>query len=111
MCLGIGVTRGVVINDSLISIKRAPEPTDIIWENCNVSKCTRFNNLTRSGFITLLLLGLSFLIIFLINIEQRKVNDVPPEIKKERRATSLIIGFFSSLAITILNGMLILAIK
>ena len=49
---------------------RSPEPTDIYWENLNVSKKTRKHRKLISALATAVVILISAGIIVLINLEQ-----------------------------------------
>lgn len=50
-----------------IIVKRAPEPTDIIWENLHSSFMDRFKRKIFVGFITVVLVIIGLGIVVLIN--------------------------------------------
>ena len=56
-----------------ISFESAPEPTDIIWENFEISKCQRFNKMLCANLSVIFLLALSFGILFGVNIAKGRV--------------------------------------
>ena len=47
-----------------IRVQRAPEPSDVIWENCGVLTSTKFKNRILTILGTILILAASFVFIF-----------------------------------------------
>ena len=56
-------------------IERAPEPTDIFWENQNVPVASRIKKVTKVFLATLVLIGICFGIIYGLNIAKRRLNE------------------------------------
>jgi hypothetical protein len=49
-------------------MERAPEPTDICWENINVSFTQRIWKVCMTYLATLVLIAICFIFIFLLNL-------------------------------------------
>jgi len=47
--------------------ERAPEPTDVYWENLKVSNASRFYYICKTYFYTLLLIGVCFGVTYGLN--------------------------------------------
>ena len=67
---------------NIISVKRAPEPTDVIWENLGYTSLYRFKALWKTNLGTLLTLIACGGAIFGINIAQVTVSDQDPKNEK-----------------------------
>ena len=52
---------------SRYSIERAPEPTDVFWENLNIKTHVRYKNVFITYLATLVVIGICFGIIWGIN--------------------------------------------
>jgi hypothetical protein len=50
--------------ESKVVVTRAPEPEDIIWDNIGISSCSIYLRKLMTYFVTLLLLGASFGIVY-----------------------------------------------
>jgi hypothetical protein len=59
--------RGFYFKGNLISIKRAPEPDDVFWENCGYNINYKIKWRTFSWIITIFLLIFSFFALFGLN--------------------------------------------
>ena len=55
-----------------ISIEKAPEPEDIIWENLGISTFEKVKRKLLTYFVTFLLLGISFVAV--LRLSQTKNN-------------------------------------
>jgi uncharacterized membrane protein YeiB len=99
--------------------ERAPEPSDIYWENLNTTKCQRIFRTMLAYIITLALFGLGTFIIFTVKvfqiakmkedaaiekkemtIEQLNMHDLEEHLRQRR---AQIISIYCSLMISILN--------
>ena len=71
----------VCCNDkNKMTFERAPEPSDVYWENLNITTCQRFLRVACTYFGTVLVIGICFGIIYGINIakiELKKVEGMP----------------------------------
>jgi hypothetical protein len=54
---------GIFFKNSLINVKRAPEPSDVLWENLAFSNKEIVRRRTRGYALTFVMLCFSFLII------------------------------------------------
>ena len=54
-------------SDYIIRVKRAPEPSDVKWENCGASVFSKIFSRLFTWTITIILLGACFTLIYLIN--------------------------------------------
>lgn len=54
--------------------ERAPEPSDVYWENLYVSDFERFFRLVMTYFATFILLVICFVIIYLLNVASNNLN-------------------------------------
>lgn len=52
-----------ILDGSRVKIRRAPEPTDVIWENICYSKCNKVTSRLITSVITALLVGAGFAVI------------------------------------------------
>jgi len=57
------------------SFRRAPEPTDVYWDNLSVSYLGRFCRVLMTYFFTILLIGVCFGCIYGITILKRDINE------------------------------------
>jgi hypothetical protein len=67
-------------NSSALTYERAPEPSDVYWENLNVTSMQRFLRVVLTYLGTVLIIGICFGIIYGINIakiELKKIDSVP----------------------------------
>jgi hypothetical protein len=53
---------------SKLKFERAPEPTDVYWENLNVTSTKRFCRIAATYLATILVIGACFGIIYGINV-------------------------------------------
>ena len=53
------------LRGSALDVRKAPQPSDIIWENLGVTTCSRFFRTLLTFTVTVLLLGLSIVLVFL----------------------------------------------
>jgi hypothetical protein len=47
---------GIYFKGNNLQVDRAPEPTDIIWENCGFTRKEKFTKRALSGVVTLVLM-------------------------------------------------------
>jgi hypothetical protein len=76
-----------------ITTSRAPEPEDIIWENIGIPDCSIIQRKLLTYFVTLVLLGASFGIVYGLTILQITYN-------------SSILSIMISLSITVINAII-----
>mmetsp|Transcript_17892 Transcript_17892/g.30408 ORF Transcript_17892/g.30408 Transcript_17892/m.30408 type:complete len:145 (+) Transcript_17892:1292-1726(+) len=76
----------LISNENSFIWERAPEPTDIFWENLNVSVFKRVFKNVFSYFVTFLLICLCFLFISLIKLSQ---DTYMKEIKRKQEEGDL----------------------
>jgi hypothetical protein len=57
-----------------LEFEAAPEPTDIIWENRQITTRSRYIRLAIAIFITLILLSISFTIIIMLKQKAMESN-------------------------------------
>lgn len=72
-----------------LRIVRAPEPSDIIWENLECSDGTRILRKSITAFITFILLVVSFIIIYLAQVCSTDTLDPPSSCRDTRRKSQL----------------------
>lgn len=58
----------------VVQVRRAPEPSDIKWENCGASNSAKVGKRLSTWSVTFILLGCCFGLIYLINLWQVKIN-------------------------------------
>eukprot|EP00357_Protocruzia_adherens_P031247 CAMPEP_0115022088 /NCGR_PEP_ID=MMETSP0216-20121206/31305_1 /TAXON_ID=223996 /ORGANISM="Protocruzia adherens, Strain Boccale" /LENGTH=1152 /DNA_ID=CAMNT_0002394631 /DNA_START=120 /DNA_END=3578 /DNA_ORIENTATION=- len=59
----------------ILSAERAPEPSDVMWENLGVTGAKRFRNTLTTSIATLILLGLAFGVLMLLSLWQEDLKD------------------------------------
>ncbi|KAL4497851.1 hypothetical protein ABPG72_000606 [Tetrahymena utriculariae] len=97
----------------IINVHRAPEPSDINWENCSASSFQQVSRRLFTWICTFIILCFCFLLIYFINKWQynvnqdNKINTNDPFVK----AQLILLSLFSSLAIVIINSMLVIILK
>lgn len=100
-----------------IYVSRAPEPTDVYWENLGVTPCTRFGYLILTYLATLLALAVVFAISYGVN---RYKTDVENDYNRDKLAgnsqlSDLILvrglSFLTSLIVVISNNILVILIR
>jgi hypothetical protein len=81
-----------------ILVRRAPEPTDVIWENLGVSWTSRLKRRIVAGFFTAIILGVCFVILAAIAYGQLSVrqNDKAGNVQR-------VLSFCGSIAILVIN--------
>lgn len=84
--------------------KRAPEPTDVFWDNLGVGKWRRLKNIILTYLATILLIGACFGIIYGLNVGKNDIDDSKGESIGEGTARGL--SILCSLIITFINIML-----
>ena len=67
---------GVKWLDTQLVADPAPEPTNIIWENLHVTKCSRIFRLLFVIIVILILLAISFTIIVALKGQAKRNNDL-----------------------------------
>lgn len=74
-----------------LRVVRAPEPSNILWENVCVSDGTRILRKSITAFITFILLVASFIIIYLAQVCSTDTWDPPSSCRDTRRKSHLYI--------------------
>ena len=69
------LTRFDKLAGKVVVVKRAPEPTDILWENLGYTSMERLKKRLVSNFAMLILIGIGFVIVMLINWAQDRVKN------------------------------------
>lgn len=85
-----------------MTYERAPEPSDVYWENLNVTSNQRISKVFCTYFATVLIVGVCFGIIYGINVakvELNKSKSVPTWIVRA-------LSFVCSFVIVIVNSSL-----
>lgn len=82
--------------------ERAPEPTDVYWENLNVSYWNRVGRVIMTYIATVLLIGICFAIIYGINVAKERAHDLEGVDSGLLRGLSIL----CSIIITIVNNAL-----
>lgn len=100
-----------------IYISRAPEPTDVYWENLGITDCKRFGYILLTYFATLTALAVVFAISYGLN---RYKTDVENDYNKAKaQGTSSIqdlilvrgLSFATSLIVVFFNNLLVILIR
>jgi hypothetical protein len=102
------------------TFERAPEPTDIFWENMNVHFCKRVANSMFSWLLTLIMAGICFFFIQWI----KSYQDTARQAYKQRLATAAgksvslydkgkaqTVSIIASVAVIIVNGLLVFVMR
>ena len=103
--------------DREIQIERAPEPSDVLWENLNVSYVTRLYKTITIFVSILILIGVCFGSIFGLDLEQRELKKKQEEEKKmgilnqKREIEIRVISFICAFVIIIINNLLKIIVK
>jgi len=84
---------------------RAPEPTDVFWEQLNVSKPKKCRRTTETYAITFLLLGCDLGIIYGLNKWKDQYKDAENEYR------DIVIGLAISMVISLINKLLAIVVK
>ncbi|KRX03843.1 hypothetical protein PPERSA_04638 [Pseudocohnilembus persalinus] len=102
---------GVLIMDNyIVKADRAPEPSDIKWENCGAKN--KFLKRFLTYFVTFVLLGCCFGIIFLLNKVQYDSNEKNQDkIDITSRVIQYILSICVSFVVVFINGCLTIFIK
>jgi len=61
--------------------ERAPEPSDVYWENLSTGSTSRFFRVMCTYFATVIIIGICFGILWAINLAKIDLNerkDIPP---------------------------------
>ncbi|CAD8053330.1 unnamed protein product [Paramecium primaurelia] len=93
--------RGFYFKDKLISIRRAPEPDDIFWENCGIENSIKIKRKFISWIVVFVLLGISFATLYGLEYLQNQYlsNDLD-------FITKTSISLLKSLIITIVDALI-----
>eukprot|EP00330_Aristerostoma_sp_ATCC50986_P007741 CAMPEP_0114601270 /NCGR_PEP_ID=MMETSP0125-20121206/23904_1 /TAXON_ID=485358 ORGANISM="Aristerostoma sp., Strain ATCC 50986" /NCGR_SAMPLE_ID=MMETSP0125 /ASSEMBLY_ACC=CAM_ASM_000245 /LENGTH=178 /DNA_ID=CAMNT_0001810361 /DNA_START=691 /DNA_END=1224 /DNA_ORIENTATION=+ len=59
----------------LLKVERAPEPSDIFWENAGISKKEKYRRRTLTLIGTILVIAFCFWLVYLCKIQKEKVVD------------------------------------
>lgn len=90
-----------------IKVRRAPEPTDVIWPNICYTKWQKFKSRVITSFLTLFLVCCGFGLIVLISYGQNQAIENNGQNDSSIRALSVLASF----AITFINTCLVIAIR
>ncbi|EAR90379.2 transmembrane protein, putative (macronuclear) [Tetrahymena thermophila SB210] len=101
------ITRFGSLNGKVISIKRAPEPNDIYWENLCYTQFEKFTSNLITHFFTAILLVAAFFIIFAISKAQDNIQST----SNKNDPTVVFLSFIASLFIFIINNGLNIIIR
>jgi hypothetical protein len=98
---------------NVIKIEQAPEPSDIIWENLNVSNWVKFVKKAKTFVVTLILIGISFVVVLSIKIYEYNVyvESGKKHISNSENVKIKMISFFLSASIVILNQIIGIGIR
>jgi hypothetical protein len=98
--------------------RRAPEPTDIIWEHMNVHICKRFINYLFSFVATVAIMGICFYVIEGVksfkNIKDKDFKDKKKDdddLDLYETGVAKIISWSASLAVVIVNEALLVVMR
>ena len=99
--------------------QRAPEPTDIFWENMNVHVCKRIFNYIVSFIVTIIIMGLCFAFIQAVKSFKNKEDDDFKQRKKDDKddismyetGVAKIISWSASGAVVIVNEALLFVMR
>ncbi|KAL4453973.1 hypothetical protein ABPG74_003856 [Tetrahymena malaccensis] len=97
----------------IVNVHRAPEPSDINWENCSASSFQQVSRRLLTWIFTFIILCFCFLLIYFINLWQYNVNQDNKRNTDDPyvKAKLILLSLFSSLAIVIINSMLVIILK
>ena len=84
-----------------IRVYLAPEPEDVIWENMEFSVFQRFYRIIIIYFLSFLLIGFAFVVVYLLNNYQDSIEE-----KNWSETTKLIASFSITIVISLLNKFL-----
>ena len=84
-----------------IRVYLAPEPEDVIWENMEFSVFQRFYRIIIIYFLSFLLIGFAFVVVYLLNNYQDSIEE-----KNWSDTTKLIASFSITIVISLLNKFL-----
>ena len=84
-----------------IRVYLAPEPEDVIWENMEFSVFQRFYRIIIIYFLSFLLIGFAFVVVYFLNDYQEKIEE-----KNWSETTKLIASFSITIFISLLNKFL-----
>ncbi|KAL4500595.1 hypothetical protein ABPG72_003019 [Tetrahymena utriculariae] len=103
----VGITRFGSLNGQIVTIKRAPEPNDIYWENLCYQSFEKLISNLLTHFFTAVLLIAAFFIIFAISKAQDNIQSTST--KNDPRV--IFLSFIASLFIFIINNGLNMIIR
>jgi len=69
------LTRFDKLAGKVVVVKRAPEPTDILWENLGYTSLERLKKRLVSNFAMLVLIAIGFALVMLVNWAQDRVKN------------------------------------
>ena len=58
-----------------IEIKKAPEPTDVFWENLGYSQCKKVQKRTLTFLLSIVLLIICYIVLVLLNYGKYELDD------------------------------------
>ena len=85
------------------TFERAPEPSDVYWENLNVTSMQRYVKSTWTFCVTVLMIAACFGIIYGINIAKGELDKVKDINKDINRALSFVCSFVIIIVNTLLK--------
>ena len=71
----IFISRFDKLAGKVVVVKRAPEPTDILWENLGYTSLERLKKRLVSNLVMVILIAIGFSIVMLINWAQDRVKN------------------------------------
>ena len=89
----------------LLEVQKVCEPDDIIWENLEFSKLSRFTRIILMNLLTLLLIGCSFIIIVVLTYYQQ--NSFSDGNNTQKTLISVLI----SIVISLINFLIAIILK
>ncbi|KAL4468727.1 hypothetical protein ABPG74_005230 [Tetrahymena malaccensis] len=103
----VRITRYGSLNGNIVTIKRAPEPNDIYWENLCYSYFEKLTSNLITHFFTAVLLVAAFFIIFAISKAQDNIQST----SNKNDPIVIFLSFIASLFIFIINNGLNMIIR
>lgn len=107
-------TMSINKKSSHFSLKEAPNPSDIKWENQGVRKRQIFAARLITFFLSFLLLGVSFGIILGLKVAQKKITDEALKSNSSSSFSSLSFRLLSvaiGFVVTVINGILSMVMR
>ncbi|CAG9334203.1 unnamed protein product [Blepharisma stoltei] len=109
-------TNNVLFNGRFLKIEKAPEPSDIIWENLNATACQKHTKRAVTFILTTFLLAGSFLLVFLTKKAQRDQYSSYEDKSEDKRTYSELfqVRFFSfglSVCIVLINRAIAIIVR